>query len=380
MEPDQRPALLVGRFERPVAESVTAAMLGARVKVENVPSAADAKSWLSEKDPLVVVVDVGASFAEDVCFSVRANPKLSLVPILGLTPEISDLSFAELFGWGADDLVRTDRPESMERRLRLFHRDAVLQPASLRGIVVVADGDHKRRVLLARVLRNAGFDARFVLATEELADEAVRPDVSLIVADVDLQPGGAISVLQTLQRQGKLTPWVLACPPKKIGATAARVEGLSQVIVYDAYAPIENVLFFANEVLRGRFLENRSTPRLLFGATIAFRLAGRDRDEVGYTYNISGGGMYVRTMAPLSAGDEAWLELQPPRTDRRVRLEGKVIWRRVFGSGSGATVPPGFGLSISGGSERDMERFRVGYEAFAKDMAARFSSPPAVGP
>ena len=32
--------------------------------------------------------------------------------------------------------------------------------------MVVADGDHKRRVLLARVLRNAGFDARFVLTTE----------------------------------------------------------------------------------------------------------------------------------------------------------------------------------------------------------------------
>ena len=122
--------------------------------------------------------------------------------------------------------------------------------------------------------------------------------------------------------------------------------------------------------------ENRSTPRLLFGATVGFRLAGRDRDEIGYTYNISGGGMYVRTMAPLSAGDEAWLELQPPRTDRRVRLEGNVIWRRVFGPASGATVPPGFGLSISGGSDRDLERFRVGYEAFAKDMAARFSSPP----
>ena len=80
MEPDARPALLVGRFDRAVAESVTAAITSAHVKVESVPSAIDARSWLSENDPLVVFVDVGASLAEDVCFSVRANPKLSHGP------------------------------------------------------------------------------------------------------------------------------------------------------------------------------------------------------------------------------------------------------------------------------------------------------------
>ena len=103
-----------------------------------------------------------------------------------------------------------------------------------------------------------------------------------------------------------------------------------------------NILFTANEALRGSMAEKRASARLLYGATVAFRVAGRESDEHGYAYNISADGLYVRTLAPLMPGDDAWIELRPPRTDRRVRLEAKVVWQRLFGPVHGATVPPGF--------------------------------------
>lgn len=381
MHPNDRPALLVGRFEQAESQNISDALAGAAVHVERVHTAGEAKEWVAERDPLVVLVRFNAPGAEDVCFTIRANPRLSLLPIIGLTDEITDLTFAELYGWGGDDLVLPHRPDMLERRLRLLPRDTALEAPKKRGIVVVADGDPKRRMLLARVLRNAGFDARFAQSSGELTLEAARPDIALVVADVDLEPKGALSVVQTLRRDGNQTPWVVAAPPRKLGVTTAKSNGLARIIVYDCYAPHENALFFANEAARGSFAENRSTPRLLFGTTMAFRLNGRDCDDYGYVYNISGQGIYVRTMAPLASGDEAWLEFQPPRTDRRVRLEGKVIWRRPFGQTQGATVPPGFGLSITGGSASDLMRYRLGYDSFAKDMAAvRLSSPPDAPP
>ena len=69
-------------------------------------------------------------------------------------------------------------------------------------------------------------------------------------------------------------------------------------------------------------------------------------------------------------GSEAWLEIAPPRSDRRVRLEGKVVWTRGFGPNDVATIPPGFGVQVTGGSVGDLERFTRGYHAFAAELSA----------
>ena len=75
---------------------------------------------------------------------------------------------------------------------------------------------------------------------------------------------------------------------------------------------------------------------------------------------MSEGGLYVRTLAPPE-DDEVWIELCPPRSERRVRLVGKVAWRRRFNHNENATVPPGFGLSISDAAKGDIAAWAEGY-------------------
>jgi Tfp pilus assembly protein PilZ len=140
------------------------------------------------------------------------------------------------------------------------------------------------------------------------------------------------------------------------------------VSVADGYAPPENVLFIVNELLAPRNVDQRASPRLLYGTTVAFRPAGREEDEIGFSYNVSAGGVFVRTLAPPDFGQEVWLEMWPPRSERRVRLEGVVAWRRAFGRGAGATVPPGFGVKLTDGLGQDMGRWRSGCEVFAEGL------------
>jgi hypothetical protein len=45
------------------------------------------------------------------------------------------------------------------------------------------------------------------------------------------------------------------------------------------------------------------------------------------------------------------------------------MWTRGFGPNDAATVPPGFGLKLTGGSASDLERFVRGYRAFAAETA-----------
>jgi Tfp pilus assembly protein PilZ len=153
-----------------------------------------------------------------------------------------------------------------------------------------------------------------------------------------------------------------------MAATHAAVAALSRVSVADGYAPPENVLFLANELLNQRGVDKRASPRLLYGTAVAFRAAGRDEDEIGFSYNVNAGGVYVRTLAPLDAGQDVWLEMWPPRSERRVRLCGKVAWRRAYGPQERATVPAGFGVQITDGLGGDLDRWRAGYDAFAQSL------------
>jgi hypothetical protein len=142
---------------------------------------------------------------------------------------------------------------------------------------------------------------------------------------------------------------------------------LPNAAVTDSFAPPENIVFLANELGRGKGNDQRASRRVLYGTMVSFRCAGRDEDDYGLSYNVSAGGLYVRSLAP-PIEDRVWLELRPPRTERLVRLEGRVCWRRGYGPSSMATVPPGFGIEIVDGSKADREAWVAGYRSFAQTI------------
>jgi hypothetical protein len=209
---------------------------------------------------------------------------------------------------------------------------------------------------------------RFAVSVEGLVSESLAEGISVAVVSDDLVQGGAHSALSDLRRRGSKTACILVAAPKRMAAATASLKALGQMSVADGFAPPENVLFLVNELLAPRGVDKRAAARLLYGTAVAFRVAGRDADEIGFSYNVSAGGLYIRTLAPPDPGQELWLEMWSPRSERRVRLVGTVAWRRPFGNIGGATVPAGFGLRITEGLAGDFERWKAGYEAFAKSL------------
>jgi Tfp pilus assembly protein PilZ len=207
---------------------------------------------------------------------------------------------------------------------------------------------------------------RFVASADDLHQESLAASVDLLVFADDLGPGQVEAALRAARAHGSQVAWIVVTPPKGMAVLRAATKCLGTVAVADGFAPPENVLFLANELLSRRGVDKRSSPRVLYGTTVAFRVAGRDQDEIGFSYNVSATGVYVRTLAPLDAGQDVWLEMWPPRSDRQVRLAGTVAWKRSFGPNEGATVPAGFGVRITEGLPGDLVRWRLGYEAFAE--------------
>ena len=366
-----RPLLLLGAPPPAVLSAVRSAAEKARMAVEIETSAGDAQRWLEERHPAAIALDVSTTGGMQALLSLRYDPRLANVPILAISDAVSELRFEEIFGYGGDDLTIGTDDEALARRLRTLALAGEIPEARVHGTAVVADADRRWRVLTARALRNAGWSVNFAVDAAEALREAQRDGVELVVSTSALTASnGTDTLVAEARAAGVKAPWVVATPPKETPKLRAATRALAGVSVYDSFGPAENVLFVANELLRKGGTNARKSARLLYGATVRFRQAGAVEEEVGYTYNVSGGGMYIRTLAPLARGSEAWLELAPPRSDRRVRLEGKVVWTRGFGPNDVATIPPGFGVQITGGSVGDLERFSRGYQAFAAELSA----------
>lgn len=369
--PPRPPLFLVGAPPPSVIRAIAAAAGQARLPVSIGTSLREADDWLEKNHPLAIVIDIPSRGAEQACLHVRYKPALANVPILGVTEEVTDLAFEELFGWGADDLIQRRNLEAMARRLRTLAMAGEIPLSRKRGTALVADPDRRFRVLTARALRNAGYSVQFALEPEEALTSACSGSIDVVITTSTFEEAdGGETIVSRARRKGARAPWIVATPPKDAARMRAITASVPDVSIHDSFGPPENVLFVANEMLRKGARESRSSQRLLYGTTVHFRTAGAETDEIGYSYNLSAGGLYVRTLAPPPQGADVWLELRPPRSDRRVRLEGRVAWTRGFGPNDSATVPPGFGVQITGGSMGDLERYARGYRTFGAEMLA----------
>jgi Tfp pilus assembly protein PilZ len=373
-----RSLVLVGEFRDDAIESVKEAAESLDVAIKYVPRCDDAPGALVEiAEPLAVVLRMDSGGAPQTCAHIRGQARLLQLPILGVAPQRDDLAFTELFSWGGDDLLTVSSPPSLVRRLRpLVARTAGRRDHGREHCAIVAGADARWRSVMGRALYQGGFSVRFVASANDLPQESLAEGVRVVVVADDLGAGATEAAVQAARALGSRTAWIVVAPPKRMAALCTAVAPLGPVSVADGFAPPENVLFLTNELLSSRRgVDNRASPRVLYGTAIAFRAAGREEDEIGFSYNVSAGGVYVRTMAPLDAGQDLWLEMWPPRSQRRVRLAGTVAWKRVFGPNEGATVPAGFGVKITDGLAGDLERWRVGYQAFADSVLGERNAP-----
>ncbi|MDX2054962.1 MAG: hypothetical protein SFV15_21345 [Polyangiaceae bacterium] len=363
----ERPALALGSFTpEDEARLVEAAQASAFV-LHTSHTAGDATRWLSEHQPHAMLVDTASIQPESIAMRARAEARHAQVPVLALSREITDLDFATAFAWGADDLVLTTDATALVGRMRRLPREAPAAPVASRGVALVAETDPVRRLLLGRVLRNAGYEITFAVTREDMCAFSTAKELQVIVTNSELC-GDAAQFVADLRAAGSVAECVIHTAPRHLKELHQAVDELEGVAAADGFAPPENILFISNELKNGHRFNQRGSARILYGTTVAFRGAGRHNDDFGYSYNISDGGLYVRTLFPPE-DNTVWVELCPPRTERRVRLEGTVAWRRLLGPQQQATVPPGFGVKITDAARADLAAWQEGYETIRQALS-----------
>ena len=319
-------------------------------------------TWLEAHEPKVVVFDAGVVQAEKLCRKVRSKKNLASVPIIAIAEEPTDALVERLYAQGADDVIPSALGASLVARLKALPDRETLTQAT-HGIAVVADKDHGRCDVIGRVLMNAGYDVKFALDDVALRYYTQQNKPCLVVVSAEL--GDTRKFVEEAQKKGLDAAWVVMASRRDLVKHAELLEGIDRLTVVASSTPPENVLFTSNELLRQGGPPSREHERVLYGTIVSYKPAGGDQHDVGFTYNISSGGLYVRTLSPPE-DSLVWLELRPPRGKRRVCFEAKVVWRRPYDPASGAAVPPGFGVILTDGLGSSVELWKTQVEAFVR--------------
>lgn len=333
-----------------------------RIELETVASVKDLERELSERRADLVLLSAESPRGEELCELVRETSGVRTA-ILGLCPTVSELTYGDFLCWGGDDLVSESSEEGIRARLRAVRDDLVHADAQtarpVEGMNFVVYGPNGADAgPVARQLRSAGHQVASLSSVPEVEKHLESGESVRLV--LDARSPGAVGLVKLALTTASCINIVITCAPQLIGELRRQYASNLKVTVIDSYAPPDAVLLVVNDMKRGGH-DRRVAERALYSSLVAFRAAGDSLDELGFVHNISEGGIYLRTLVKPES-DLVWIELTPPGSSSRVRLEGRVAWRTRLARHRESGVPTGFGVQIQDGSRLSLEQWKTGYE------------------
>ncbi|MBI2897033.1 MAG: PilZ domain-containing protein [Deltaproteobacteria bacterium] len=356
--------LLVGNLSS-VAQSLAEEVLAAGFVAVSATTSDEALSVLAGEQVFGIVYEAGSPAVERVCATVRGNARYDAVPLIAFVTDVSEKVLGPVFAAGTDDYLPLGERGDLEDKLRELRESAAAGVATYtKARAVVADAERQRRVLYARTLRQASYDVHFALDEAEVASVLEKdPTVQLVLADADLPPSGSLDLLENVRAQGKERPiWIVSGPADRRAYLASRLAAQRHAAYHDSGGPPENLIYAVNTLSSAPAVSQRTSARLLHGVPSSFRVEGRTNVVWGATFNVSRGGVYLRTLTPPAFGAILRVRLEAPAGGRVVDLRAQVVWRKEFGARSGAPGPAGMGLQLAGCDPAELAEYEAGYD------------------
>jgi|GEM_PF-3290491 len=337
----------------------------------------------------------------DLIDAIRSSARLMDFPIIGVFENGWSRDVDNAFSAGIDDFSVSGSVTELRSRLIALGNIGGYSPESSKQKVYVFDTDRRRRALFARFLRRMGLDIVFAEQSEELFGNR---DISLVVASAP----SVTDELAAKIAEANHAKWLMTGSAKQIIELPPSILLEDHVSFFNIDNDIAQIVFVANELLVGTDVsQKRASARLQHGTPITYtsidsfigknntvstqehltvdsggaladgvangleKEAGnyQSRRVFGYTYNLSKGGVFIRSFAPPPTGTNLEIEFQAPTGRGRVIVLGTVVWRQNQ-LGTGAATPRGFGFQYhdQGQAAPDMSALETGYNA----LHARF--------
>ncbi|MCC7534667.1 MAG: hypothetical protein IT379_00560 [Deltaproteobacteria bacterium] len=305
----------------------------------------------AEPLPTALLMPIESTGARRFLSWLRSQQRLGALTVLGIVDWPSEEDFQRAFAAGVDDVVVEDDESGVLRRIRaLASRAHRAEGRSASGRCLVQHPDQPRRASLGRALRQAGYDVTFACSLEEVLDRLVLdPPGVVLVAEPQLWE----SVAQAIEEARRVSerpdlPFVVCVSELDAARLRASSTPVLNVSLMQTQAGPSDALFLVNRLLSSAVESNgRSSARILYDTFCSIRpLDEPGTSRYAMTFNVSRGGLYVRTFDPVPRGSLVQLKLRPPSVGSTVELVGRVAWTCAPGNGPTVTAPPGFGVEL----------------------------------
>lgn len=193
--------------------------------------------------------------------------------------------------------------------------------------VIVADDTAFVRDRFRTALEAAGHLAATAATGGELLDRvrAAAGRVDLVVLDLRLPQSRGVDLVRALRGiDGFDAPIVVFSGTIASAAEVRELAGLGIAGYINEYtAPQHIALSLAPHLFPGHY-NRRSSPRVAVGMSVVYRVGNTIAGAL--TFNISHGGLAVRTTSPPDAGTIVKLRFRLPGGRKDIAVEARVVW------------------------------------------------------
>jgi hypothetical protein len=372
---------VIGQFPSAHRTSIAHAIdrAGVRAAFFDTPDQLVEMDEAQGRRPYCFFVDAQRADAESLVGWIRDQGHLFDVPVIALVPIPTQSAFHSGLEMGADDSVLIHDAPGITRRaasLAALRRDD-RRSATIRRAVICDPNERKRR-LVGRALRCAGYELSFAVDLEGASRQLSAGPADLLVMSDRIGRGrisGAIAGLRVGAGDPELPVVVTGSIDSSVAGALRR---LGHVRHLGDAQPLYHLLFHANELMSEHASNMRTSARVLHSTLCAFRQAGEMSVSYGLTYNVSRAGVFVRTLDPIPRGSKTWLELRPSDGECAVHLRGDVVWLCKADPSVASPAPPGFGvqLDLEASPREDAARFVAAYERLLTEEDERSPRRP----
>lgn len=194
-------------------------------------------------------------------------------------------------------------------------------------MVLVGDDTAFVRDRFCAALSGAGHTAVPVATTAELlARVREEPEtISLILLDLHMAPDGSIETVRAIRKvAGARIPVIVFSGTIRSADEVRELAAMGVSGYVNEYAGAQHILPALAPHLFPENFNRRGSPRVTIGIPVSYRVGNTISSAI--TLNIGKGGIAVRTMNPLAAGERLTLRFRMPGQRREVETEGRIAW------------------------------------------------------
>jgi uncharacterized protein (TIGR02266 family) len=313
----------------------------------------------NERPGLILLdYDMSPMRGDECCKILKETPELSSIPVVMMTGDRAPGEVMRSWRAAADDfLTKPIRPAHLQAKLRAIMGPAPTEAPTMATTrrqsqrLLFLEDDRFFRYVLGSGLEQSGFHLLYARDLDEAQTliDAHGASIDAFLFDLVLPKGNSLEVARKLKQDGRFENkpmFILSSSPGESPMTK-EAEALTGAPVVDkATLPVDVMISKVNTALRRVAVDLRAGQRVPFFSVVPFRVETSDEWILGFSYDVSVGGLFVKTANPGPMGSSVELLVNFGGKEPTV-AKAHVAWSNPFRRRLTFSYPVGMGLQFS---------------------------------